>query len=576
MTPPTRIRRVSYISALWIGCSEFGYLAPIYSAIYDYEPDFGSKAADYAEIRASCCVIVKQSRSVVSAISSDSTYGKGFSVPIGLLPAHSQKALGELSDPMLLRKEGYIDGKWTSCGSDTRFDVTNPSTGAVLAEVADVSENGAKDAIDGAARSFPAWRSLLPQERARILHNWFELILSAKEDLALLMTLEQGKPLAESRGEIDYAASFLEWYAEESKRLNVESVISHLPNAETVIRREPLGVVAVVTPWNFPSAMLTRKAAAALAAGCTVVAHPSAETPLSALALAELGERAGLPAGVFNIVPGDAATIVGHFCQDARVRALSFTGSTEIGRLIAARCAPNIKRLVMELGGHAPLIIFDDTDIERAVAIALDAKFATSGQDCLAANRIYVQRAIYDRFCVAFGARVARLKLGDGLDPAAEIGPLMHERAVAKIEAQVADAVEHGARLVVGGHRNEPGSLFFRPTLLIDVPDTALIMRAETFGPVAAVAAFDSEAEVIARANDTEYGLVAYVVTEKGARQLRMARALDYGMVAVNRVKITGAPIPFGGVKQSGLGREGSRHGIEAFTELKYICLNVA
>jgi len=320
--------------------------------------------------------------------------------------------------------------------------------------------------------------------------------------------------------------------------------------------------------------MLTRKAAAALAAGCTVVAHPSTETPLSALALAELADRVGLPAGVFNVVTGDAATIVGAFCEDARVRALSFTGSTEIGRLIAAKCAPTMKRLVMELGGHAPLIVFADADLDRAVSIAVDAKFATSGQDCLAANRIYVQRPLYDRFCRAYARRVETLKVAPGLSEGSEIGPLMHERAVAKLEVQVADALARGARLLTGGSRHPAGQLFYAPTLLADVPDDALVMREETFGPVAAVTPFDDEGEAIARANDSEYGLVAYVVTENGARQRRVARALDYGMVAINRVKITGAPIPFGGVKQSGLGREGSRHGLEAFTDLKYVCLD--
>ena len=397
-----------------------------------------------------------------------------------------------------------------------------------------------------------------------------------RQDLALLMTLEQGKPLKESLGEIDYAASFVEWYAEEAKRLNAESVTSHLPNAEMIVRREPVGVVGVVTPWNFPAAMLTRKAAAALAAGCTIVAHPSSETPLSALALAELGERAGLPAGVFNVVTGSASAIVGRMCEDPRVRAMSFTGSTEIGRLIAAQCAPTMKRLVMELGGHAPLIVFDDADLDKAVTIAVDAKFATSGQDCLAANRIYVQRGIYDRFCAAFAKRIAALKIGNGLAADVDIGPLMHERAVRKVEEQVADALARGARCLTGGGRHAAGPLFYQPTLLVDVPDDALIMREETFGPVAAVTAFDTEDEVSRRANATEYGLVAYVVTENGARQLRMGRALDYGMVAINRVKITGAPIPFGGVKQSGIGREGSRHGLEAFTDLKYLCLDAA
>ncbi|MES0171698.1 NAD-dependent succinate-semialdehyde dehydrogenase [Mesorhizobium sp. M0006] len=490
--------------------------------------------------------------------------------------SHRHEALDRLSDRRLLRELAYVDGHWTASEAAESFEVTDPATGATVAFVAALDAQQTTRAIGAAARAFPAWRSLLPQERSRILRKWFELIIAAKDDLALLMTLEQGKPLQESLGEIDYAASFVEWYAEEAKRLNAESVTSHLPNAEMMVRREPLGVVGVVTPWNFPAAMLTRKAAAALAAGCTIVAHPSSETPLSALALAELGERAGLPAGVFNVITGKAATIVGRTCEDPRVRAMSFTGSTEIGRLIAAQCAPTMKRLVMELGGHAPLIVFADADVDNAVSIAIDAKFATSGQDCLAANRIYVQRPIYDRFCAAFAERIEALRTGNGLVEKIDIGPLMHERAVTKVEEQVADAVAHGARCLTGGKRHQAGPLFYQPTLLVDVTDEALIMREETFGPVAAVTPFDSEDEVTARANATEYGLVAYVVTENGARQQRLGRALDYGMVAINRVKITGAPIPFGGVKQSGIGREGSRHGLEAFTDLKYLCLDVA
>jgi aspartate-semialdehyde dehydrogenase len=492
-------------------------------------------------------------------------------------PTTRDDGLDRLKDRRLLRELAYVDGRWVSGMTASRsFQVTDPATGATVAWVASLDEEDTACAIDAAQRAFPKWRVLLPQERAAILRKWHGLILEAKDDLALLMTLEQGKPLRESLGEIDYAASFVEWYAEEAKRVNAESVTSHLPSAEMLVRREPVGVVGVVTPWNFPSAMLTRKAAAALAAGCTVVAHPSSETPLSALALAELGERAGLPAGVFNIVTGDAATIVGRLCSDARIRAMSFTGSTEIGRLIAAQCAPTMKRLVMELGGHAPLIVFDDADIERAVKIAVDAKFATSGQDCLAANRIYVQRGAYAAFCKAFAERIRQIRVGNGLDSAIDIGPLMHARAVAKVDEQVKDAVAKGARCLVGGAVHGAGPLFYQPTLLVDVPEDALIMREETFGPVAAVTVFDAEDEIIDRANATEYGLVAYVVTENGARQLRMGRALDYGMVAINRVKITGAPIPFGGVKQSGIGREGSRHGLEAFTDLKYLCIDAA
>ncbi|MGB3388111.1 MAG: NAD-dependent succinate-semialdehyde dehydrogenase [Pseudaminobacter sp.] len=491
-------------------------------------------------------------------------------------PLVRHQGLDGLADRRLLRELAYVDGRWVAGTETRRFEVTDPATGVTVAWVAELEGSDAEAAIDAAQRAFAKWRTLLPRQRSAILRRWFELILAARDDLALLMTLEQGKPLREALGEIDYAASFVEWYAEEANRANAEGITPHLPDAEMQIRREPVGVVGVVTPWNFPSAMLTRKAAAALAAGCTVVAHPSSQTPLSALALAELGERAGLPAGVFNVVTGNATTIVGQLCTDARVRAMSFTGSTEIGRLIAAQCAPTMKRLVLELGGHAPLIIFDDADIERAVRIALDAKFATSGQDCLAANRIYVQAGIYDRFCRAFAERVAALKVGPGLDPETDIGPLMHMRAAAKVDAQVKDAVAKGARCLAGGAPHQAGPLFYQPTLLADVKDEALIMREETFGPVAAVARFDTEEEVIERANATEYGLVAYLVTENGACQRRMANRLEYGMVAVNRVKITGAPIPFGGIKQSGLGREGSRHGLEAFTELKYICLDLA
>ena len=483
--------------------------------------------------------------------------------------------LGRLADGRLLRELAYIDGHWTAALDAASLAVRDPFSGEILAHVASLGALEAKQAVDAAARAFPAWKARLPQERAATLRKWHELILAAREDLALIMTLEQGKPLVESRGEIDYAASFVEWYAEEGKRLNAESVTSHLPDAQMLVSREPLGVAALLTPWNFPSAMLTRKAAAALAAGCTVVAHPSSYTPLSALALAELAERAGLPAGVFNIVTGEAAPIAMTFCQDERVRVVSFTGSTEIGRLIAQQCSPTVKRLVMELGGNAPLIVFDDADLDRAVAIAIGAKFATSGQDCLAANRIYVQRGLYPRFCEALANGIRALKVGGGLEAGVEIGPLMHQRAVARTRARIEQALASGARRLVGDGP-VPGPLFIAPTLLVDVPDDAAIMREETFAPVACLAPFDTEAEAVARANATEHGLVAYVVTRDGARSLRVSRAIDYGMVAVNRVRITGAPIPFGGVKQSGMGREGSRHGLEAFTDLKYTCFDLA
>jgi len=488
----------------------------------------------------------------------------------------ARKSNAQLQDPRLIKDAAYLDGRWRAADDGKTVPVTNPASGAEIGVVPRLGVTETNQAIAAASDAFASWRALLAQERARLLRRWFEAINANAEDLARLMTLEQGKPLPEARGEIAYAASFVEWYAEEAKRVNVESVTSHLAGAEMSVMRQPVGVVALITPWNFPSAMITRKAAAALAAGCTVVVNPSGLTPLSALALAELAERAGLPAGVFNVVTGPGSVIGPALCASRHVRAVSFTGSTEIGRQIAAQCAPTIKTLVMELGGHAPFIVFDDADFERAVDGAVAAKFATSGQDCLAANRIFVQRAIYDRFVAAFVARVGALKVAEGFAEGAEIGPLMHDRAIAKCEEHVRDARDLGARVAVGGARHEAGPLFFQPTVLADVPSEAAIMREETFGPVAAIAAFDHEDEVITRANDTEYGLIAYAYTTNGGRQRRLANALDYGMVALNRAKVTGAPIPFGGVKQSGLGREGSRAGLEAFTEIKYVCAEVA
>lgn len=485
-------------------------------------------------------------------------------------------ALARLADPRLLRGLGYVNGRWTAAADAADFAVTDPASGALVGRVAALGPAETDAAIAAACAAFPLWRDRLPQDRAAILRRWGALMLDHCEDLALLMVLEQGKPLAEARGEIGYAASFMDWFAGEALRINAESVTSHLPDAEMILRREALGPVGVVTPWNFPSAMITRKVAAALAAGCTTVVHPSAETPLSALALAELAERAGVPAGVFNVVPGDAPQIVGQMCADDRLRGMSFTGSTEVGRLIATQCAPGMKRLVMELGGHAPLIVFADADLDRAVEIAMDAKFATSGQDCLAANRIFVERPVLVAFTTKLAARIRALRVGHGLEPGTDIGPLMHDRALAKVAAQVRDAVAKGATLVTGGTVHPDLPLAYMPTLLAHVPDDADILTEETFGPVAALIPFDTEAEVIARANATDFGLVAYVITQNGARQLRLARALEFGMVAVNRVKITGGPIPFGGWKMSGLGREGSRHGLEAFTELKYLCIDTA
>ncbi|WP_413205212.1 NAD-dependent succinate-semialdehyde dehydrogenase [Rhodospirillum sp. A1_3_36] len=482
-----------------------------------------------------------------------------------------RKGLTGLTDTRLFRAFSHIGGRWTGATNGATIAVTNPANGDWLGEVPALSAADSAKAVDAAQAAFGPWAGLTPQGRSVLLRRWFDLIVENAEDLALIMVQEQGKPLSEARGEMAYAASFVEFYAEEAKRPNIEGVTSHLADGEVEVWREPLGVAALITPWNFPSAMLTRKAAAALAAGCTVVAHPSAETPFSALALAELAERAGLPGGVFNVVTGHAPTVVAPWMADRRVRAVSFTGSTEIGKLLYRQGAETVKRLVLELGGHAPFLLFADANQEQAVGEAIKAKFATSGQDCLGANRFLVERSVYDAFVAEFAKRTAALTVGEGMaDP--DIGPLMNEKAVAKQEEQVADALAKGARLVVGGKRHAKGPLFFEPTVLADVPPDALIMTEETFGPIAAIAPFDTEEEALTRANATEYGLVAYLHSECPRRIYRASRALQFGMVAVNRAQVTGAPIPFGGTKQSGLGREGSRLGLEAFTEVKYVC----
>lgn len=480
--------------------------------------------------------------------------------------------LDTLNDHRLFRPFAYVGGKWCAAESAATIQVNDPATGELIGAVPDLGVLETERAVDAAAEALAGWRALLPQARARRLREWHDLMLDNREDLARIMTLEQGKPLAEARGEIDYAASFLEWYAEEAKRLNGETITSHLPARQMTSRREPLGIVACVTPWNFPSAMITRKAAAALAAGCVVVARPASETPFSALALAELAERAGVPPGAFSVVTGDARTVVGALNRDPRVRAISFTGSTEIGARLISESAPTVKRMSMELGGHAPFILFPDVDLEEAVEAAVAAKFQTTGQDCLAANRLYVHSSIYAPFLERFVKRVKTLRVGNGFDEATKIGPLMHGRAIEKCAAQVADAQARGARLMAGGTVDTAGELFYQPTVLADVTPDMAISAEETFGPVAAVASFDDESEAIARANATEYGLVAYLYTHDHDRICRMTQALEYGMVAVNCVKVTGAPVPFGGVKQSGLGREGGLWGIEEFTEVKYVC----
>ncbi|MDX1653676.1 MAG: NAD-dependent succinate-semialdehyde dehydrogenase [Candidatus Competibacteraceae bacterium] len=479
----------------------------------------------------------------------------------------------ELKDPKLFRQQAYIDGQWCDADGGGTVAVTDPANGDHLGSIPNMNVAETQRAIEAARRSYAQWRNLLPQERTDLLVRWHDLILQNKEDLARLMTLEQGKPLAEALGEIDYAASFVQWFAEEAKRIYGETIPSHLLHRRMMVIREPIGVTAAVTPWNFPSAMITRKAAAALAAGCTMVVRPASETPYSALALAELAERAGFPAGVLSMVTGDPEPIVGELCANPVVRALSFTGSTEVGRLLLAQAAPTVKKMSMELGGHAPFILFPGGDVEDAAYGAVQAKFQTTGQDCLAANRIFAHRDSYEEFVERFAALTRELKVGPGLEPGVEQGPLIDEKAVAKCEEHIQDAVDKGARVVAGGKRHALGGLFFEPTVLADVTPEMKIFREETFGPVAAVLPFTEEQEVISAANDTEFGLAAYVYARDIGRVWRLVDALEYGIVAINTYKMTGYPIPFGGVKQSGLGREGSRHGIEEYSELKYVCL---
>ncbi|MGL1920257.1 MAG: NAD-dependent succinate-semialdehyde dehydrogenase [Hyphomicrobiales bacterium] len=479
--------------------------------------------------------------------------------------------LDQLQDRSLFREFSYINGEWCADEAANCIDVFNPATNAWVGSVPNLTAGESGRAVSAANNAFKEWSQKLPQDRAAILRKWHDLLLENKTDLAIIMTSEQGKPLAESKGEIDYAAAFLEFYAEEAKRPNIEGITSHLDNAEVEVWREPMGVVGLITPWNFPSAMITRKAAAALAAGCTVVAHPSIETPFSALALAELAERAGVPKGVFNIITGKAENVVKPWMETPTVRAISFTGSTKIGKLLYQQSANTVKQMVLELGGHASFIVFDDADIDRAVECAVSAKFATSGQDCLAANRILVQKQVYNEFCEKFAKSVSQLTIGNGMTEP-DIGPLMNKSAVLKQCEHVEDALEKGAELLLGGKPSELGDLFFEPTILKNVSHDAKMFSQETFGPVAGITCFETDDEVLELANANEYALVAYVHTQLPKRIYHFTRNLQFGMVAVNRTKVTGAPIPFGGMKQSGMGREGARLGMEAFMEVKYVC----
>jgi len=480
-----------------------------------------------------------------------------------------------LADPALLQTQAYIDGQWAD-GSHGRFAVRNPADGAHLAEVANCGATEAARAIDAAAYALPAWRAKTAKERAAILRKWFELTLAAQEDLARLMTAEQGKPLAEARGEIAYGASFIEWFAEEGKRIYGDTIPTHAADKRILVFKEPVGVCAAITPWNFPNTMITRKCAPALAAGCTVVVKPAEQTPLSALALAELAQRAGLPAGVFNVLPADevrSIEIGKVLCDSPVVRKLSFTGSTQVGRILMQQCAPTLKKLSLELGGNAPFIVFGDADVDAAVEGALASKYRNTGQTCVCTNRFFAHADAYEEFVAKLAARAAQLKVGSGFEAGVAQGPLIDANALAKVEAHVADAVAQGARVLTGGARHERGGTFYAPTVLADVTAEMLVAREETFGPVAPVFKFANDAEALAAANSVEYGLAAYFYSRDIGRVLRVAEALEFGMVGVNTGIISTEVAPFGGMKQSGFGREGSKYGIEEYLTVKYVCL---
>jgi succinate-semialdehyde dehydrogenase/glutarate-semialdehyde dehydrogenase len=484
----------------------------------------------------------------------------------------------QLRDPQLLRNQAFIAGAWTAADSRATVAVTNPATGATLASVPDMGVAETRRAIDAANAAWPAWRALTAKQRGAILRNWHDLIIANADDLALLMTSEQGKPLAEARGEALYAATFVEWFAEEAKRTYGDVIPGTIANQRLLVLKQPIGVSAAITPWNFPAAMITRKVAPALAAGCPVVVKPAEQTPLTALALAVLAERAGFPPGVFNMVTGSAASaplIGGELTGNPIVRKLSFTGSTEVGRLLMAQCAPTLKKLSLELGGNAPFIVFDDADVDAAVAGAMASKYRNAGQTCVCANRLLVQSGIYESFAQKLAAQVQALKVGVGTEAGVTQGPLIDAQALAKVEAHIADAVAKGARVLTGGKRHAQGGTFFEPTVLADVTPAMLCAREETFGPVAPLFKFTDEAEAIALANATEYGLASYFYARDLSRVWRVAEALDYGMVGVNVGLIANEVAPFGGVKQSGLGREGSRYGIEEYLEIKYVCMGV-
>jgi succinate-semialdehyde dehydrogenase/glutarate-semialdehyde dehydrogenase len=479
----------------------------------------------------------------------------------------------KLKDPSLLRDRCYVDGAWIGADGGGTFAVRNPADGAQLAQVPDCRAAEARRAIDAASAAWPGWRARLAKERAGILRRWFQLILDNQEDLAQIMTAEQGKPLPESRGEVAYGASFIEWFAEEAKRVYGDVIPQHQADKRLVVIKEPVGVCAAITPWNFPNAMITRKCAPALAAGCTVVIKPAEQTPLSALALAELAHRAGFPKGVINVLTGDAPAIGGEFCANPAVRKITFTGSTEVGRLLMRQSADTVKKISLELGGNAPFIVFDDASLDDAVEGLMASKYRNTGQTCVCANRVFVQDKVYDAFAAKLRDKVVGLKVGPGTAEGVTQGPLIDQQALAKVEEHIADAVAKGAKVALGGARHTLGGTFFQPTLLTDVKPGMKLMREETFGPVAPLIRFADEAEGIRLANDTEYGLAAYFYSRDIGRIWRVAEALEFGIVGINAGIISNEVAPFGGMKQSGLGREGSRYGIEEFLEIKYLCI---
>ncbi|SDS75090.1 NAD-dependent succinate-semialdehyde dehydrogenase [Pseudomonas oryzae] len=480
-----------------------------------------------------------------------------------------------LKDPSLLRQQCLIDGAWHDADARGLVAVTDPATGAQIAAVPAMGAAETRRAIEAADQALPAWRALTAKERAAVLRRWFELMLEHEDDLAALMTLEQGKPLAEARAEIRYAASFVEWFAEEGKRIYGDVIPSPSADKRLLVIKQPIGVCAAITPWNFPAAMITRKAAPALAAGCTMVVKPANETPLSALALAELAQRAGLPAGVLNVVTGHAQAIGAELTGHPQVRKLTFTGSTPVGKLLMAQCAETIKKVSLELGGNAPFIVFDDADLDAAVEGAIVAKYRNAGQTCVCVNRLFVHERVYERFLAAFAARVRDLRVGNGFAADTQIGPLISDKAVGKVRELIGDALAKGARLVEGGQPHAAGPLFFQPTILADVVPGMQLLDEEIFGPVTPVVRFSSDAEVVRLANDTPYGLAAYFYSRDVGRVWRIAEQLEYGMVGVNTGLISNEVAPFGGVKESGLGREGSKYGIEDYLEMKYLCLAV-